>query len=365
MLTELRGPFFFGVAMFSMLTIATVVLQEAARFVIRYPVPPSMFFTLVGLAAPQFIVLSIPMGVLLGTLMAVGRLNSDQEITALRACGISLYRVLLPFLVVGLFLSGLMFLGNERIVPACLSRLREIKNDVQTGRTKLGSQQRMVWPIYFAGELRWLLTAGKIEGYDLQQVKLFYFDPTSKDNDFWIDAESARWQGDSWVFFNMRQVKLQPGGSGADQLIFQAEKASVPDFKITPDTLELPKKKPEELTIDQLAGLIHTLLSAKQYLPSDKEILDYQTQMYFKYTLPLTPLFLIFIALPLAVLPQRSTRSAGFGLALLTVLAYYIMYAMFTKLGAAGVVPPLAAACTPNAVLLVAGVVLMQRREHG
>jgi len=57
--------------MFSLLTIATVVLQEAARFAIRYNLPAIKFLQLFGLAAPQFILLSIPMGVLLGTLISV------------------------------------------------------------------------------------------------------------------------------------------------------------------------------------------------------------------------------------------------------------------------------------------------------
>lgn len=364
LLIELRGPFLFGVAMFSLLTIATVVLQEAARFVVRYPVPPSMFFTIVGLATPQFIVLSIPMGVLLGTLIAVGRLNNDQEIVALRACGISLYRMLAPFLVVGLFLSGLTFLGSERVVPLCNSRLKDLKSAVISGKTGSVKQQRMVWPIYRNKELRWLLIASEIDGEVLKEVKLFYFDSRSKDNDFWVDAESAEWQGSSWVFYHMRQVKLQSDGAVSDQLILQAEKFTVPDFSITPESLALRSKTPDDLTIDQLAGLINNLLSTRQNTPDDKEIRDFRTRLYFKYSIPLTPLFFILIALPLAVMPQRSTRSTGMGLALLIVLVYYMLFAMFTKLGAAGVAPPIVAAWTPNALLLITGAILMQRRNH-
>src|SRR5436309_654077 len=104
-LLELYAPFLFGVAMFSLLTVVAVTLQEALKFITKYNLPASELIPLVGLAAPQLVVLSIPMGTLLGTLLSAGRLNSDLEITGLRALGISLTRIMLPYLAVGLLLS--------------------------------------------------------------------------------------------------------------------------------------------------------------------------------------------------------------------------------------------------------------------
>lgn len=361
LLIELRGPFFFGVAMFSLLTIATIVLQEAARFVIRYNLPAGTFFTLLLFASPQFVVLSIPMGVLLGTLLSAGRLSADQEITALRACGISIYRVLAPYAAVGLLLSGLTFYGSERLVPYCNNQLKELKNKVVAGTEGRAKQQRVSWPIRDRGDLRWLLVANEVEGPRLNSVKLFYFDPRSENRDFYITASHAVWQGDDWTFFDMRQVMLRPG---EEPQVLTADSARVPGFSITPQSLGLRAKTPEDLNIRELTQVIADLLKKGEQKASDTEILDFRTKLYFKYSIPLTPLFFIFIALPLAIIPQRASSAMGTGLALLVVLLYYIVYTMCQKLGAAGVLPPLAAAWVPNAALLAIGAVLLQRREH-
>lgn len=363
-LKEAYAPFFFGVAMFSMLTIATVVLQEAARFVIRYNLSVSFFFELFFLAAPQFVVLSIPMGALLGTLISAGRLNSDLEIIALRSCGISLYRVLVPYFVVGLFLSGITFIGTERLVPYANSRIKELKQDVVAGRTGEVSGQRISWPIIEGGQLRWQLFAGEVDGTTLRDVKLFYFDPDPAGyNDFWLHAERVEWQGEHWAFYNMRQVKLQEASEGDERLILQADKAEVPNFQITPESLAMRNKDANDLTAIQVRNLINELVEGGTPL-DDKAILELKTNYYFKFAIPLTPLVFIFIAVPLAIRPQRSTSMLGMGLALLIVLIYYVLFTVGQKLGSVGALPPIIAAWGPNVLLAVIGGWLMYKRDR-
>ncbi|MCH7471726.1 LptF/LptG family permease [bacterium] len=363
-LTELYGPFFFGVAMFSLLSISIIVLQETARFIIEYQLPASVFIDLFLLACPQFIVLSIPMGVLLGTLISVGRLNSDLEITALRTSGISLYRILAPYLVIGIFLSGLTFIGTERVIPYTNSRLDQMKNDIISGKSGGLKQQRKSWPIFDQGQLLWVLFADEVEGSKLRGVQLMYFDPVNKYNNFYVEAEWAEWEGNSWKFYNMRQVKLHRAQEGDEHLVFEAEKAEIPDFEITPESLAVRSKDPEDLTIIQLRKLINELINDYDYERTDKEILDFATMLHFKYSIPLTPLFFILIALPMAILPLRSSKTLGMGLALLVVFSYYTMYVICQNLGAAGVIPPAVTAWIPNAVLVFVGIIMMRIRER-
>lgn len=357
---ELAWPFVAGVGMFALLTIATVVLQEAARFAIRYNVPAPLFLQLFGLATPQFILLSIPMGVLLGTLISVGRLSSDNEITALRTCGVSLYRLLAPYLIVGAFLSGITLLGSEEIVPQCNSRLSELRSDIRSGKTGGAKQQRVAIPISEAGQTRWVLVADSMEGTELKGVKLLYFDAKSNDRDFYITAERADWEGDNWTFYNLRQVQLK---ASDEAVVLRAEKARVPGFSITPQSIGLRTKSPDDLNILQLRNLIADLLKAGSQV-ADTEIRDFRTRLYFKYSIPLTPLFFIIIAVPLAIRPQRSSSTMGMGMALLIVLMYYALYTMCQKLGATGVLLPLLAGWIPNTALLVTGMALIYRRER-
>jgi lipopolysaccharide export system permease protein len=365
--------------------IATVVVKEAADFVVKYQLPAVMFFKIIGLASPQFIVLAIPMGVLLGTLLAVGRLSTDLEITALRSCGVSLYRIIMPFFAIGLLLSAVTFIGAERIVPYTNTQLKELKNSVLS--QGLLRQRRVSWPIYEKGELRWNLIASEIDGYILRDVKLNYYDPYDALDDFYVIADYAEWIGNSWTFYNMRLTKLRPGD---EPMVAYFNEYIVPDFEITPESLSLLKKQEaEDLTTIQLRKLIDQLstdlatsgtasnpreatqpeATPDQTHPTsrelqDKRILTLQTKLHFKYAIPLTPFFFIFIAVPLAILPIRSTRTIGMGIALLGVLFYYTMYAFCINLGSVGAVPPVVAAWIPNSVLLLMGLVLLRIRDR-
>lgn len=441
---ELWGPFLFGVGLFSLLIISTAVMQDALKFVVKYNQPPAIFFTLVGYAMPEFIILSIPMGVLLGTLLSVGRLNTDNEIIALRACGISIYRVLAPYFVVGVLLSCATFLGNEIVVPFCSIRVTELKQSIISGERGLGQKlnysravynqhahdyqlvligeglgdtalggiarrlgerpslrakpllkglvdgsagqetseaastadqgsaaesrsgktQRFHWPFYTQDQqLEWVLIAGEVEDNTLLDVTLFYFDPRDKYDSFMVEAERAVWDGHTWKFFEMSQFKLHRRGSQEEQLRTTAKWSSVgPNFSILPETLRLSQKKAEDLNILQLARVIKDKVAGGSAPAS--EIRDLQTSLHFKVTIPLTPLFFIIMALPMAIMPQRSSRAMGMGLSLLTVLVYYSMYVICQKMGVAGVLPPAAAAWVPNSVLFATGVILLRLREQ-
>jgi lipopolysaccharide export system permease protein len=364
LLGELRGPLLFGVGLFSLLTIGTVVLKEATDFIIEYNLPPKMFFFLVSYAAPEFIVLAIPMGALLGTLLAVGRLSGDREIVAMRTCGVSLYRVLAPYLIAGIVLSGITFLGNELVVPYCRGEINEFENSVRTGQLGMGTQRRLTWPIYRRSELRFVLVADEVEGPLLTDVLLLYFDPLDKYSNFMIEAEQARWEGNIWTFYDYRQVMLHRSESDEDeQLIFQAESLTLPDFNIAPESLKRRQVKPMDLRIAQLSGLIQELL-AGELTARAKRVLEYQTVLHMKISIPFTPLMFIILAVPLAIIPQRSSRAIGMGIALLVVLAYYSMFVVCQRMGTAGVLPPVVAAWLPNAVVLAVGLVSMRLREN-
>lgn len=359
-LKELLAPLLFGIGTFVLLLIATVAVNDAARFSVQHQLPASYFFKMVMLAAPQFVILSIPMGVLLGTLLAVGRLSSDLEITALRTCGVSLFRVMAPFFLVGVLVSGVMFFGSERIVPYTNTQLKEMKNKITSGQAPGVKMERVSWPIRVNGELRWVLIASNVEGSRLENVKLFYFDPTDENSDFYITADMADWYGSRWKFYNFREVMLRPG----DQpLVTHLDVAYVPDFAITPKSLALRSKTPDDLTILQLRALIKDLMTGN-YRVTANDLLEYKTRLYMKYAIPLTPLFFVFIAVPLGIMRQRSSTSMGMGIALIVVLAYYVTYSVCLKMGITGALPPFVAAWLPNSVLLAVGWVAMLRREH-
>lgn len=363
-LSELYAPFLFGVGMFSMLTIVTVVLQESLKFIIKYSVPAPVLLKMLLYASPQFIILSIPMGVLLGTLISMGKLNSELQVTALRACGVSLYRVLAPYFIAGAFLSGLTFLGNESVVPWGLESLRNLKNSLLTGGASGVKMGAINQPIYENGKLRWVLISDDSEGNLLFDVFLLSRDPLDHARDQIIIADEAEWEGSTWIFRRLHTYSLSNPDTGeAGMLTGSMAEASFGGLNISPESLRVRKQDVENLRIVQLERLIADELASGAD-PQSKQILEFRTKLYAKYAIPFTPLVFIIIAVPLSILPQRSSTSMGMGLALLIVMVYYVLLSVCQKMGAGGVLPPMLAAWAPNLLIAGMGLVLMQRRER-
>ncbi|MEZ5337408.1 MAG: LptF/LptG family permease [bacterium] len=363
-LSELYAPFFFGVGMFSMLTIVVVVLQESLKFIIKYNVPSGVLLKMLIYAAPQFVILSIPMGVLLGVLISMGKLNSELQVTALRACGVSLYRVLAPYFIAGAFLSGLTFLGNETVVPWGLESLRNLKNSLLSGGASGVKMGAINQPKYEDGVLRWLLVADDSEGSKLYNVILLQRDPDDHTRDQLIIADEAEWEGSTWIFRRLQTYYLSNPDTGeAGMVTGSMAEMRIGNLDISPESLRMRKQDVENLRIVQLMRLLNEEKAAGAD-PKGKQVLDIRTKLYSKYAIPFTPLVFIIIAVPLSILPQRSSTSMGMGLALLIVMVYYVLLSVCQKMGASGVLPPLLGAWLPNLLICSVGLVLMQRRER-
>jgi len=114
---EFWQPLLFGVGIVTGVWFGADQLKTIFNLVMRAGVPWNMAFAILGLHLPEIIVLTIPIGVLLGTLLVFNRLSGDSEIIALRTSGISFYRIMVAPLVFGCITSLVSFAINEAIVP--------------------------------------------------------------------------------------------------------------------------------------------------------------------------------------------------------------------------------------------------------
>lgn len=118
LIQELVPPFVFGVGLFSSVALTVGTVFDLVRQVAESGLAVGIAVEVFLLKMPEFIVLAFPMAMILSTLMVYGRLSSDSELIALKSCGISIYRLLVPTLIFSLMITGLTFWFNEVIVPA-------------------------------------------------------------------------------------------------------------------------------------------------------------------------------------------------------------------------------------------------------
>lgn len=117
-LRELLLPFLFGVGVFSSLGVSVGALFELIRRLTEAELTFPLAAQILLLRLPQFIAYAFPMSMLLAALMTYSRLSSDSELVALKGCGISVARLILPAVFLSLVVTGITFAFNEFIVPA-------------------------------------------------------------------------------------------------------------------------------------------------------------------------------------------------------------------------------------------------------
>ena len=115
-LREHISPFLFGLAVITFILVVDFIL-EIANLIIGRGVSASTVLELFLFNLGWMFALSIPMSVLVATLMAFGRLSGDNEITAIKSSGISLYRAVSAPLIVSLGLAFLLILFNNYVLP--------------------------------------------------------------------------------------------------------------------------------------------------------------------------------------------------------------------------------------------------------
>lgn len=123
------GPFVFGFSVITLIWILNLLFKELNR-ILSKGLPPLVVAEFFALNLAWIIALTVPMATLISSLMAFGRLSADNEITAIKANGVSLYKVLLPVLVAAAMLSGFLIWFNNNVLPEFNHRLATLIRDI-------------------------------------------------------------------------------------------------------------------------------------------------------------------------------------------------------------------------------------------
>src|SRR4051812_30332328 len=137
------GPFIFAL---SILTGLLFVNTVAKRFpsLAGKGLPTSVLLKVMGLSLPHIVALTLPMAVLVAVLYAFSQLAADNEVTAMKASGVSLVGVLVPLLIAALFLTGFMVWFNDRVLPETNHQLAQLMMDINSKSPTLLMKDRGV-----------------------------------------------------------------------------------------------------------------------------------------------------------------------------------------------------------------------------
>lgn len=360
---ELLMPFLFGVGAFSSLGVAIGSLFELVRQVAESGLLIGIAIKVLLLKMPEFIVYSFPMSTLLSALMTYSRFSSDSELIALRSCGISVYRLILPAVVLSFIITGFTFLFNELVVPAANYEASVTMQKALNSEKPLFQENNIIYPQYGeieqpdGGKTQGLVRLFYAQKFDGQNMKgLTILDWSRQGLSQILTSESANWNPsqNTWDFFNGSIYVISPDASYRNILRFERQQLQIPR---TPLDLASKERNFDEMNIAESLDYLQILRQSGD----DKKVLKLKVRIQQKAALPFVCVVFGLVGAALGTRPQRTGRATSFGVSVIVIFSYYLLIFITGALGQVGIFTPFLAGWFPNMLGLTAGSVMLLR----
>ncbi len=360
-LSQLIGPLVFSVGLVSILGVAIGYLSDLANKVVESNLPLVQAFEIILLKVPEFTAYALPISMMLSTLLTYGRLSNDSELIALRVCGASLYRLVVPAFMVSLVMTGITFMFSELIVPAANYRVTSILVEHLQEERPYWQNKDIFYPDYekvvlpdgsTEKQLRHLFFAEKFDGQKLETLTVLEW--LEKRLNRIVVSDSATWNGqeETWDFFNGTIYQLAPDSSYQDTYSFKHRQ-----LPLTKTAFEFAQqgRDPYEMNIFQAQKYMKIL----RVMEDEQKLRTFQVRIQQKIAFPFICVVFGVIGSALGTSPQYINRAIGFGLSVIVVFIYYLLGFLVGSLGLIGIVSPFIAGWLPNIVGLCMGLYLL------
>ena len=339
-----------GILVGAVVFVVVDLLQTLDRFL---RMKPPLLFILQHFAfnMPGEIYKGLPLIVLISTVFLFLSMTRQREIDALKAAGISLYRISLPIFLTALVITVLAVLFQEIALPELSTRAEEVDRvKIRRMPPKHLQRQNQIW--YRSSDTRFLRMAllDPMEK-SMEGLLALDIDRTWKLRDR-LDARLARWTPEGW------QVS---GG-----IIRRVDDTSRVRSEAFASRLMAPADMPEHINdfievqrpIDTLSFL--ELRAVVQKLrESGHQVGKYVVQLYSRVSFPLVHVIMVLVGIPFALVSPRSGgRAMGIGVAIAIAVSYWMVHSVSLALAQADLLPPVLAAWTANIVFAGLGAAL-------
>ena len=296
----------------------------------------------------QIVNWTLPISVLVATLITFGLFSKSNEVTAFKSGGISLYRIAMPVVSIAVAMSVFSYLTADYVLPYSNQRVDELRKKIKGQRTVSARDQQKLW---FLGKGRYIINflAYDRNAKQLSQVQVFEFHPTQFRLVRRVYAESARWDGQGWVF---ERGWIRSFGDNRTVIYSEIMQPLRLFYRERPEDFATEIKAPEQMTFAQLRRYIETIRKSG-YAAEDLSV-----KLYEKTSWPFISVVMALIALPFAFRTGKRGALYGVGIALVVGIVYWMVFAIFTKFGEVGNLPAPLAAWSANVLFAIAAVYL-------
>jgi LPS export ABC transporter permease LptF/LPS export ABC transporter permease LptG len=325
----------------------------------------------------------LPLCALVAVLITFGALNRNSELTAMKATGISLYRIVAPMLVVATLLSALLFVFDETYLPAANRRQESLLSIIKGKPAQTFLRPDRKWMSGQSGSSLSGQTGNSMPGQtgnstpghasrNNEPTRIFYYQFFDPDRNVFanltvfefqpgsfnltrrIFAQSVRWDDklNDWVFEDGWQRTFQ-GESISGYQPFTV--ATFPEIHEQPSYFKKEDRQSEQMSYTELASYIQDL---KQ---SGFDTMRLRVQLSRKLAYPLMTLVLAILAIPFSLYAGKRSSIAGVGTAIGVAICYWVIAGIFENLGDVNSLPAVLAAWSPDLLFAIAGTYLLLR----
>lgn len=289
-----------------------------------------------------------PTATLIGSLLGLGNLAANSELIAMRAAGLSIRKITIYILQLGIILSAAIFVMGEWGVPKSELAARTFKIEKQEARITVKGEAGLQ-----IKEQNRIIEVGKIlSEKELHDIAIRYIDKEKGGfTQFTYATKAVREDGGSWKLFNVEKHMISD-----DFIQYTSQKESLETSLVPDDRLHIATAEPEQLSTATLASFIENLEQ------NNLNTTRYELAFWSRFAAPLSTLVMLIVALPFIFGSQRHANAGQrIFIGILIGVLFYILSRALNNIGIVYGVSPILSAFLPLLIFLAAGLYSLKR----
>lgn len=330
---------------------------EKVRRFLRYDASWIDVLTYFVLKTPAISFQIVPLAVLMATLLTLGLLSRNHEITAMRSCGISLAWIASPFLAFAVGIAMILLWFSATIIPLAADKAEDIrvtKIEKRPPAATLTIQQP--W-ISVGPQTLMNVTSGAVGGSTIGGIRLFQFERGFHLVEL-TDADEARYKNEGWTLYRGRHRRFLPDGS-VSVVVFDQQPIALP--LIPEDFTSRFGSESEAMTFRDIRS--YTTRLSHEGAQLSRLLTDYHSRIAFPFVTIV--MVLVGIAMSLRRSGARGGGMAiGIGQALAVGFCYWATHSIAIALGRGGALEPMMAGWMANLLFMSFALYLMLKVRY-
>lgn len=315
------------------------------------------------LLLPTFIPVVLPISLLISVIFVLGNFHKNNEITAMRASGMNVFRITRSLWFAGLMLSFFLFWISSHLVPSSVEKAKNLFADIrhEAQKTKAGSADNIdkISLLCFnnrADSRMWFLNRYSPATQRAYGVEIHNIAPNGFESSKILAREGVYDDVDKCWFFIQGQEIFFDAESGKQIKNEVFEKRYYRNYKEDPDIMKLSMSRPKDLSLFELQKLLNASGD------SDSEAMrPFAVKLASNWASPFACLIVVAIAIPFSIAGVRTNPMVGVSKTAALFFSYYILDSVFNALGANGTLPVTLAAWIPNVAMLLFALTLYRK----